>query len=158
MVLPVELDRSRPIYCENCIEIVREERKKGKGKPPTKPPVKVEKPARPSEGKVIERVVAAVPVSLEVLKPTSTPPKEDDWLTREMKKEEREPAATHGFSRGPNGEVNVTQDVSKKKRKRKRKKKFGSAQSSVPPSPPQPAPISQPQSGSIRQGQSIKFD
>jgi len=27
MVLPVELDRSRPIYCEDCIEIVREERK-----------------------------------------------------------------------------------------------------------------------------------
>lgn len=29
MVLPVELDRSRPIYCEDCIEIVREERTKG---------------------------------------------------------------------------------------------------------------------------------
>ncbi len=30
MALPVELDRSRPIYCEDCIEIVREERKGGK--------------------------------------------------------------------------------------------------------------------------------
>ncbi len=27
MVLPVELDRSRPIYCEDCIEIAREEKK-----------------------------------------------------------------------------------------------------------------------------------
>jgi len=34
MVLPVELDRSRPIYCEDCIEIVREERKNGKGNRP----------------------------------------------------------------------------------------------------------------------------
>ncbi len=35
MVLPVELDRSRPIYCEECIDIVREERKgKGAGGPP----------------------------------------------------------------------------------------------------------------------------
>ena len=37
MVLPVELDRSRPIYCEDCIEIVREEKNnrggKGGGKP-----------------------------------------------------------------------------------------------------------------------------
>lgn len=31
MTLPVELDASRPIYCEDCIEIVREERKKGRG-------------------------------------------------------------------------------------------------------------------------------
>jgi len=31
MILPVELDKSRPIYCEDCIEIVREERKRGKG-------------------------------------------------------------------------------------------------------------------------------
>src|SRR3989339_1606987 len=37
MVLPVELDRSRPIYCEDCIEIVREERKQqGEKKEPEK--------------------------------------------------------------------------------------------------------------------------
>lgn len=30
--LPVELDRSRPIYCEECHPIVMEERKKGKGR------------------------------------------------------------------------------------------------------------------------------
>ncbi|MBI4592161.1 type IV secretion system DNA-binding domain-containing protein [Candidatus Uhrbacteria bacterium] len=31
IVLPVELDRSRPIYCDDCIAIVREERKGKKG-------------------------------------------------------------------------------------------------------------------------------
>ena len=36
IVLPVELDRSRPIYCDDCITIVREEKKKG-GKRPPKP-------------------------------------------------------------------------------------------------------------------------
>ncbi|MBI2485220.1 type IV secretion system DNA-binding domain-containing protein [Candidatus Uhrbacteria bacterium] len=37
MELPVELDRSRPIYCEDCIDIVKAERKAGK------------KPSRPGE-------------------------------------------------------------------------------------------------------------
>lgn len=36
IILPVELDASRPIYCEDCIEIVRAERKGGK-KPEVKP-------------------------------------------------------------------------------------------------------------------------
>jgi hypothetical protein len=195
MALPVELDRSRPIYCENCIEIVREERKKGKGKPPTKAhsliaadfsprtSVKIEQPARPSEGKAVERIMEAVPISLEVLKPPSTPPAvvhgfsrghtsvahgfssgqtEDDWLSQEVKKEE------------PHVATNQTQNVPKKKRKRKRKKNSG--QSSLPtstsapsasitpapslvlPSAPSHAPKPQPKSGSIRPGQSIKFD
>ena len=37
MVLPVELDRSRPIYCEDCIEIVREEKANKGGKGGSKP-------------------------------------------------------------------------------------------------------------------------
>ena len=40
MILPVELDRNRPIYCETCIEIVRAERKAGK--PPVDAPKVVE--------------------------------------------------------------------------------------------------------------------
>ena len=44
MVLPVELDRSRPIFCEDCIEIVREE-KKNKGSSSMKPPVAITRPA-----------------------------------------------------------------------------------------------------------------
>ncbi len=162
MVLPVELDRSRPIYCEDCIEIVREERKRGKGgKPPAKP-------VRPSEGKPIERVVEAPPVSLEVLKPViassptvSSRPSpvirpderrdhEDDWLTLEVKKEDKK--------------IDSADSVEKKKRKRNRKKKTGRssplspAPQSPKPSPPPLAPPPQQQSGSIRPGQSIKFD
>ncbi len=38
MILPVELDRNRPIYCETCIEVVRAERKAGKPQPPFVPP------------------------------------------------------------------------------------------------------------------------
>src|SRR3989338_7186066 len=37
MVLPVELDRSRPIYCEDCIEVVREEKANKGGKGGSKP-------------------------------------------------------------------------------------------------------------------------
>src|SRR3989338_8997765 len=44
IVLPVELDRSRPIYCDDCIEIVREDRKKGKGGPPPGAPKPFSKP------------------------------------------------------------------------------------------------------------------
>lgn len=49
IVLPVELDRSRPIFCEECIEIVRAERKSGK--PAPKP---VDTTARPTmeKGKI----------------------------------------------------------------------------------------------------------
>ncbi|MEK7105372.1 MAG: type IV secretion system DNA-binding domain-containing protein [Patescibacteria group bacterium] len=52
MILPVELDRNRPIYCETCIEIVRAERKAGK--PPDKVTPVAPKPA------VVE--VAATPM------------------------------------------------------------------------------------------------
>ena len=37
IILPVELDASRPIYCEECIEIVRAERKGGKPSAPVAP-------------------------------------------------------------------------------------------------------------------------
>lgn len=57
MVLPVELDRSRPIYCEDCIEIAREE-KKGKGTLAAKPTVTITRPAgaAPAAGSAPVRV------------------------------------------------------------------------------------------------------
>jgi len=66
IILAVELDRSRPIYCEECIEIVREERKHGK---PKRPEVqsKPELPPRPSEGTAVERVPTETPMSLNRL-------------------------------------------------------------------------------------------
>lgn len=79
IVLPVELDRSRPIYCDDCITIVREERKgKGKGRedrkktddrkesrPPRSTPPS--KPPNPSEGKPVSRTSEAS-ISLDSLK------------------------------------------------------------------------------------------
>jgi len=59
MILPVELDRSRPIYCEDCIEIVREEKKNKTGGKPTiisssKPPEAPKPASTTSESSVVE--------------------------------------------------------------------------------------------------------
>ncbi len=74
IVLPVELDRSRAIYCDDCITIVREERKnnkKGKkGKSADKP-----KPPKPSEGQVVEAKPEEPSISLKKLE--TKPAKED---------------------------------------------------------------------------------
>jgi len=81
--LPVELDRSRPIYCDDCIAIVRDERKgksglkagsgsAGKGKPA----FQVERPPKPTEGEVIEKFPDEPSISLGALaKPEKVPPK-----------------------------------------------------------------------------------
>ncbi len=182
MVLPVELDRSRPIFCEDCIEIVREERKKGKG---GKPPARPERPSeetvsleslKPASAPVVQRTFAPPQASASAMSAIKQEPKEnkDDWLTLEVKKEVKP-------SEGRPAEIK--QDI--KKRKRNRNKKSGQTEpagtpasapiaptsrpsqipppTSVPP-PPIPSPPSastpppQPTSGSIRSGQSIKFD
>ncbi|HAU65771.1 TPA: hypothetical protein DCW61_00300, partial [Candidatus Uhrbacteria bacterium] len=74
VILPVELDRSRPIYCDDCIAIVREERKTGK-KPFVKPSLPLPKP---SEGELIEKLPEEPSIGLDhLLKPSSvisTPP------------------------------------------------------------------------------------
>ena len=72
IVLPVELDRSRPIYCDDCITIVREERKTGKKIPVVKTMEKTEetKPVvlpRPSAGESVQKEIIAKPVSLNAL-------------------------------------------------------------------------------------------
>lgn len=96
IVLPVELDRSRPIYCDDCIEIVREERKgksgpkagsAGKGKAPATPKRTTEEPPRPGDGEPVENLPDEPSISLgalqkphkpEVPKPETKPePKEE---------------------------------------------------------------------------------
>lgn len=94
ITLPVELDRSRPIYCDDCIKIVREERKSGKkggggkGKGDKKGEKKPEKkktppPPKPSEGELVEESLPDEPsISLGTLakktqKPLDTPVVED---------------------------------------------------------------------------------
>jgi DNA-directed RNA polymerase subunit RPC12/RpoP len=58
-VLPVELDRSRPIYCDDCIAIVRNERKGKRGKGASTP--------RPHEGEPAERLPEEPSISLDAL-------------------------------------------------------------------------------------------
>lgn len=170
MVLPVELDRSRPIYCEDCIEIVREERKKGKGSRPPQP-VRDEKPVRPSEGKVIERMVEEKPVSLEKLKeptPAVLPSEPPPALQADR---------SGGGDLPRNAEpVHGRTESQKKKRKRNRNKQRDASTPPRPLTPPAPSlptsnfrpsiesppsnppPPLQSQTGSLRAGQSIKFD
>lgn len=87
MVLPVELDKSRPIYCEDCIEIVREERKKNgpPSLPPSTPranppsqvsePKKIMAPPPVKDGTLVTRESSGT-VSLSALKqPVGSPPR-----------------------------------------------------------------------------------
>jgi DNA-directed RNA polymerase subunit RPC12/RpoP len=71
IVLPVELDRSRAIYCDDCIAIVRDERKGkkgGGGVAPVKPPLKVTPPPqKPSGGEIVERLPDEPSISLTAL-------------------------------------------------------------------------------------------
>jgi DNA-directed RNA polymerase subunit RPC12/RpoP len=101
MVLPVELDRSRPIYCEDCIEIVREEKNnragKGGGKPADTrnlPPKVLPKEAPPraiNEGKEMEdrRLPDEPTISLSTLMPKGVEEKKE---VIEQKKVEPTPA------------------------------------------------------------------
>ncbi len=77
MVLPVELDKSRPIYCEDCIELVKEERNKKKSAPRDRPKVtKAKFAAKPSDGEVVEKTPDEPSISLSELKEGSSEPKE----------------------------------------------------------------------------------
>lgn len=68
IVLPVELDRSRPIYCDDCIEIVREERKGKKGKGATVPVKRVaEALPKPRDGEFVEKLPDEPSISLGAL-------------------------------------------------------------------------------------------
>ncbi len=77
IILPVQLDTSRPIYCEDCIEIVRGERKTGSDRrdtrraPPASPP-----PLTSVSAPVLipDRLALVVPnVSLSALAPKPAP-------------------------------------------------------------------------------------
>ncbi len=76
VILPVELDRSRPIYCDDCIEIVREERKGGKKSKPFVAKVEPLPVPKPTEGTPVEKISEQPAVKLEALvpvKPASAP-------------------------------------------------------------------------------------
>ena len=182
IILAVELDRSRPIYCEECIEIVREERKHGK---PKRPEVhaKSELPPRPSEGTVVERQPTEAPMSLDRLnvKPEKTEKSErserkmqilpepvegsnstatqlkDDWLSSEIQKPKTPivnvaiPATVLSPRQNAQGEIDK-----KRRRNRKKKPSEGTPVSNLQQSPSASTP--QKNTGTLRPGQTIKFD
>lgn len=83
IVLPVELDRSRPIYCSDCIEVVREERKSGKKSKSDKvkrvAKAEVPMPPKIEDGEVVERLPEEPSISLSSLKKESEEiPKQED--------------------------------------------------------------------------------
>jgi hypothetical protein len=134
MVLPVELDRTRPIYCEDCIEIVKEERKKKKGKM-SSDGKKVEKgETRTNESKQIEAPLKRVEINREKVEVAV---KREDGIplsTLTKKEEERVGVKETSFhkveARREKEETVVKRENlggasndDQKKKKRKRKKK-----------------------------------
>lgn len=75
MVLPVELDKTRPIFCEDCIEIVREERKQGiRSDAPireVKPTVVLPKAPQVTEGVPVMKPPATASIGLSALTESS---------------------------------------------------------------------------------------
>lgn len=77
IILPVELDRSRPIYCEECIDIVRDERKqKGKGGGDTRRPKQTSTDTKESE--TSKHLPDEPSLSLSSLMPKATEPKKEE--------------------------------------------------------------------------------
>lgn len=171
IVLAVELDRSRPIYCEECIEIVREERKYGKRRPEVK---KVDVPQRPSQSEIVEKVSEQkTEMSLQQLKKDVIP---EDWLTKEMKKqggegerwkvvvEKKEEIGNRRLEHAY--EVKEIGQESKTKRRRRRKNKkpqnnvilSNGAVSTNRQEGSAPNQAQQPSTGSLRSGQTVKFE
>ncbi|MBI2550922.1 type IV secretion system DNA-binding domain-containing protein [Candidatus Uhrbacteria bacterium] len=88
LTLPVELDRSRPIYCESCIEIIRAERKGGGGAKGagstggagaaigsrTPPPASVAQPARSTLPPSLPALSRPPPAKPDTASPDSPPP------------------------------------------------------------------------------------
>ncbi|MBU0531093.1 type IV secretion system DNA-binding domain-containing protein [Patescibacteria group bacterium] len=86
MQIPVELDRNRPIYCEDCIEIVREERASGKKPERKSRNQEIKKPVAPpkaGDGKVVKKDLPGLEMSLDALK--SGNKKEDKKPVEEKK-------------------------------------------------------------------------
>jgi DNA-directed RNA polymerase subunit RPC12/RpoP len=78
VILPVELDRSRPIYCDDCIKIVREEKKTGRKIPVNREQVagvekKIVLPPKPSEGGPVEKETVTQSITLDSLSPVRRP-------------------------------------------------------------------------------------
>ena len=91
--LPVELDRSRPIYCEDCMPIIQREREEAKKKGGQKKQQReekknvVEKPPKVKDGEIVAKEAKEEEVSLEAL----SSEKKDSDKPKEEKPEEKAP-------------------------------------------------------------------
>ena len=133
MHLPVELDTSRPIYCEDCIDIVKAEKKGGK---PASKPTSV--PVRPSEGQPVEKTVSQNELSLSSLgNPAMTAPTvRQEIVVAEVKLDDVQKKHEEVSGVTPSQEASSSQRTSssqggdheggdRAKRKRKRRRKDG---------------------------------
>jgi CxxC-x17-CxxC domain-containing protein len=136
--LPVELDKSRPIYCEDCMPIIQEERKKGKkgdrgnrgdkGGRGSKNEKDVKKPPNVKDGEIVVKEVKES-ASLDQL----TKKNDSDVGTRpprpkERKQEEVEVREVMKPKIDQDVEKEVKQEEEppkKKKRRRRRRKRSG---------------------------------
>ncbi|HCB55748.1 TPA: hypothetical protein DEP26_02080 [Candidatus Uhrbacteria bacterium] len=135
ITLPVELDRSRPIYCEKCIEIIRERRNNKGGKPSrdnrSSAPVREKKPEpKIKEGTFVECLPEEPSVSLSALVPRQEAPKEKRETREDRPREDRpredrpKPQTVHLSSENEPqiNRVSLVSDSQKKKRRRRKKK------------------------------------
>ncbi|MBI4435248.1 TraM recognition domain-containing protein, partial [Candidatus Uhrbacteria bacterium] len=165
IVLPVELDRSRPIYCDDCIAIVREERKGGKRSPAKsvlpKPAPNVGRPPKPSEGEVVEKTPDEPSISLGALVKQETKIPETATKPRLPERKERKSYPYTCSECGKTFTTSVKLDPSRplyceeclEKIRAKRRAETGEAAPSrshpshLPTSPPSPLPPPSPASG-----------
>lgn len=171
--LPVELDRSRPIYCEDCHPIVAAERKKGKRdeRPPSRGPAqRPPAPPRPRDGAIVPmaRSEESIPLSAllaEPQKPELAPKVEMPTNAEPLKVNAPEPEM-------PSKSEQST-DFQPRKRKRNRRKRSGGERDVVseshldlnapqveqsPAQPEKPAAPAKPVEQVLRPGQTINFD
>jgi DNA-directed RNA polymerase subunit RPC12/RpoP len=154
--IPVELDRSRPIYCEECMPIIKEEREKGRKSIEPRPPKKtVDVVPKIAEGAVVEKEVNHSVSLNELHPPVAHEPNMAPVRTEK-------PAFTAGAILSAPTSVPLNANSALKKKRRRHKKKVPTPQtpseSSVsrpqqnqPPIPPTPA------SRSVHPGQIVTF-
>lgn len=132
MVLPVELDRSRPIYCEDCIEVVREERKRGQDRSHERFKAKKTEALPPTvkEGAPVTRETAGT-ISLSALKSKEEKPTVESLSVEPMAALPKMPAGQ--------GLEPLSAPLGGRHRKRRRHKPSGGGGQSLPSQPSHPS-------------------
>jgi CxxC-x17-CxxC domain-containing protein len=160
IVLPVELDRSRPIYCDDCIAKIREQRKgRGRGtggerhdRGPSMPPPS-ERPI--TEGELVQKVAQGPAISLNTLadraeiKPPATkaPPAQESRQESQRRPERREDRRLQKHSPKPASSTPTRPSASPQPSKE-------ISLSSLAPSPKSAKPLA----GKVPPGKAVTFE